>query len=146
MFLPVRVATGVDAEFPYRVRIVDRGVDCRDPVCRHHFRFLENCHCNRLRRFISSLRSLPGAECLLALPAYSSISSAFPALAHDPCHVNNPFQNTSTPLQANADILHEPSLTDLMLISAAACWTLLHVPKYSISENSRRLWLFLGSL
>ena len=36
---PVRVASGVDTEFPYRVRIVDRGVDCRDPVCRHHFRF-----------------------------------------------------------------------------------------------------------
>ena len=32
---------GVDTEFPYRVRIVDRGVDCRDPVCRHRFRFLE---------------------------------------------------------------------------------------------------------
>ena len=27
--------------FRYRVRIVDRGVDCRDPVCRHRFRFLE---------------------------------------------------------------------------------------------------------
>ena len=27
--------------FPYRVRIVDRGVDCRDPVCRHRFRFLD---------------------------------------------------------------------------------------------------------
>ena len=39
MFLPVRVALGVDTEFPYRVRIVDRGVDCRDPLCRHHFRF-----------------------------------------------------------------------------------------------------------
>ena len=38
MFLPVRVAPGVDTEFPYRVRIVDRGVDCRDPVCRHRFR------------------------------------------------------------------------------------------------------------
>ena len=38
-FLPVRVAPGVDTEFPYRVRIVDRGVDCRDPVCRHRFRF-----------------------------------------------------------------------------------------------------------
>ena len=37
--LPVRVASGVDTEFPYRVRIVDRGVDCRDPVCRHHFQF-----------------------------------------------------------------------------------------------------------
>ena len=33
--------TGVDTEFPCRVRIVDRGVDCRDPVCRHRFRFLE---------------------------------------------------------------------------------------------------------
>ena len=32
--LPVRVASGVDTEFPYQVRIVDRGVDCR-----HHFRF-----------------------------------------------------------------------------------------------------------
>ena len=30
----VRVASGVDTEFPYRVRIVDRGVDCHDPVCR----------------------------------------------------------------------------------------------------------------
>ena len=33
------VASGVDTEFPYRVRIVDRGVDCRDPVCCHRFRF-----------------------------------------------------------------------------------------------------------
>ena len=32
---------GPDTEFPYRVRIVDRGVDCRDPVCQHRFRFLE---------------------------------------------------------------------------------------------------------
>ena len=39
LFLPVRVAPEVDTEFPYRVRIVDRGVDCRDPFCRHHFRF-----------------------------------------------------------------------------------------------------------
>ena len=39
--LQVRVASGVDTEFPYRVRIVDRGVDCRDPVCRHRFRFLD---------------------------------------------------------------------------------------------------------
>ena len=37
-FVPVRVAPGVDTEFPYRVRIVDRGVDGRDPVCRHRFR------------------------------------------------------------------------------------------------------------
>ena len=37
--LQVRVDYGVDTEFPYRVRIVDRGVDCRDPVCRHRFRF-----------------------------------------------------------------------------------------------------------
>ena len=29
----------VDTEFPYRVHIVDRGVDCRDPVCRPRFRF-----------------------------------------------------------------------------------------------------------
>ena len=40
-FLQVRVASEVDTEFPYRVRIVDRGVDCRDPVCRHRFRFPE---------------------------------------------------------------------------------------------------------
>ena len=40
-FFPVRVAPAVDTEFPYRVRIIDRGVDCRDPVCRHRFRFLE---------------------------------------------------------------------------------------------------------
>ena len=33
------MASEVDSEFPYRVRIVDRGVDCRDPVCRHRFRF-----------------------------------------------------------------------------------------------------------
>ena len=33
--LQVRVASGVETEFPYRVHIVDRGVDCRDPVCRH---------------------------------------------------------------------------------------------------------------
>ena len=46
LFLPVRVAPGVDTEFPYRVRIVDRGVDCRDPVCRHRFRFLENSEQN----------------------------------------------------------------------------------------------------
>ena len=25
------MASEVDTEFPYRVRIVDRGVDCRDP-------------------------------------------------------------------------------------------------------------------
>ena len=24
---------------PYRIRIIDRGVDCCDPVCRHRFRF-----------------------------------------------------------------------------------------------------------
>ena len=42
--LQVRVASGVDTEFPYQVRIVDRGVDCRDPVCRHHFRFPEKQH------------------------------------------------------------------------------------------------------
>ena len=41
LFLPARVALGVDTEFPYQVRIVDRGVDCRDPVCRHRFRFLD---------------------------------------------------------------------------------------------------------
>ena len=40
LFLPVRVAPGVGTEFPYRVRIVDSGVDCTDPVCRHRFRFL----------------------------------------------------------------------------------------------------------
>ena len=40
VFLPVRMAPGVDTEFPYRVRIVDRGVDCCDPVYRHRFRFL----------------------------------------------------------------------------------------------------------
>ena len=39
--LQVRVASGVNTEFPYRVRIADRGVDCRDPVCRHRFRFPE---------------------------------------------------------------------------------------------------------
>ena len=38
-FLQVHVDSGVDAELPYRVRIVDRGFDCRDPVRRHHFRF-----------------------------------------------------------------------------------------------------------
>ena len=41
LFLPVRVDPGVDTEFPYQVCIVDRGVDCRDPVCRHRFRFPE---------------------------------------------------------------------------------------------------------
>ena len=44
-FLQVRVASGVDTEFLYRVRIVDRGVDCRDPVCRHRFRFSEGLKC-----------------------------------------------------------------------------------------------------
>ena len=40
LVLQVRtVASGVDTEFLYWVRIVDRGVDCRDPVCRHCFRF-----------------------------------------------------------------------------------------------------------
>ena len=29
----------VDTDFPCRVCIVNRGVDCRDPVCRHRFRF-----------------------------------------------------------------------------------------------------------
>ena len=38
-FLHIRVASRVDTAFPYWVRIVDRGVDCRDPVCRHRFRF-----------------------------------------------------------------------------------------------------------
>ena len=31
--------------FPYRLRIVDRRVDCRDPVCRHRFRFPEVWSC-----------------------------------------------------------------------------------------------------
>ena len=35
--LQVRVASGADSEFLYRVRIVDWGVDCREPVCRHCF-------------------------------------------------------------------------------------------------------------
>ena len=39
--LLARVDSRVDTEFPYRVRIVNRGVDCRNPFCRHHFRFLE---------------------------------------------------------------------------------------------------------
>ena len=39
--LQVRVASGVDTEFPYRICIVYRGLDCRDPVCRHRFRFPE---------------------------------------------------------------------------------------------------------
>ena len=39
--LQVRVVSRDDTEFAYRVRIVDRGVDCRDPVCRHRFRFPE---------------------------------------------------------------------------------------------------------
>ena len=45
--LPVHVASGVDTEIPYRVRIVDRGGDCRDPVCRHHLIFNsdpQRCH------------------------------------------------------------------------------------------------------
>ena len=42
LFLPLRVAPGVDAEFLYRVRIVNRGVDCREPVCRHRFRFRDH--------------------------------------------------------------------------------------------------------
>ena len=37
--LQVRVDSGVDTEFLYRVHIVDRGVDCRAPVCQHRFRF-----------------------------------------------------------------------------------------------------------
>ena len=32
LFLPVRVARGVDAEFPHRVRIVDRGVERQNLV------------------------------------------------------------------------------------------------------------------
>ena len=39
--LRVRGASGVDTEFPYRAPIVYRGVGCRDPVCRHRFRFPE---------------------------------------------------------------------------------------------------------
>ena len=31
------MASGVDTEFLYRVRIVNTGVDCREPVCRHRF-------------------------------------------------------------------------------------------------------------
>ena len=50
LFLSVRVAPGVDAEFPYRARIVDRGVDCRDPVCRHRFRFLDERQRNPKRQ------------------------------------------------------------------------------------------------
>ena len=40
--LQVRVASGVDTEFPYRVRIIDRGVDCRNPVCCQRSRFPES--------------------------------------------------------------------------------------------------------
>ena len=42
-FLQVRVPSRIDTEFPYRVRIVDRGVDCRDPVCRHPFQLIPRC-------------------------------------------------------------------------------------------------------
>ena len=38
------MASGVDTEFPYRVRIVDRGLIAYDPVCRHRFRFSELRH------------------------------------------------------------------------------------------------------
>ena len=55
LFLPVRVAPRVDTESPYRVRIVDRGVDCRDPVCRHRFRFLES-----MSRTLTSDTVFPG--------------------------------------------------------------------------------------
>ena len=37
-------ALGVDTAFPYRVPIVDRVSDCRTPVCRPRFRFLEVRH------------------------------------------------------------------------------------------------------
>ena len=57
-FLPLRVAPGVDTEFPYRVRIVDRRVDCRDPVCRHRFRFLDKQESPGQRR----LRTLLGLQ------------------------------------------------------------------------------------
>ena len=40
-FASPSVASGVDTEFPYWVRIIDKGVDCRDPLCRHHFRSQE---------------------------------------------------------------------------------------------------------
>ena len=47
--LPVRVASGVDTEFPYQVRIVDRGVDCRDPVCPTPFLILRS---NKTKNFL----------------------------------------------------------------------------------------------
>ena len=64
-FLPGRMAPGVDTELPYRVRIVDRGVDCRDPVCRHRFRFLDEQqpHWNK-----------PGAPCFVCTPFEKSLS------------------------------------------------------------------------
>ena len=32
----------INTELPYRAPIVDRGGDCRTPVCRPHFRFLDS--------------------------------------------------------------------------------------------------------
>ena len=58
--LPVCVASRVDTEFPYRVCIVDRGVDSCEPFCRHHFDFL-GC-----RKWGCNKWGLKG--CLAALP------------------------------------------------------------------------------
>ena len=71
MFLPVRVAPRVDTEFPYRVRIVDRGVECRDLVCRHRFRFLENKRFLLVNRLVApGLTAFSKSLCVKSLCAF----------------------------------------------------------------------------
>ena len=81
--LNFRVASGVATEFPYWVRIVDRGVDCRDPVCRHRFRCLD------LRVRKSSQQYLKGLEkterFLRRFPGDSSKDTAFFCLELQGC-------------------------------------------------------------
>ena len=58
----VHVASRVDTKFPYRVRILDRKVDFRDPVCWHRFRFSDQR---------SSFRSSSGNFSMLCAPPCS---------------------------------------------------------------------------
>ena len=71
----------IDAEFPYRVPIVDRGGDCRTPVCRPHFRFLdilggetflEKCRCNIFKQQREGLKIVqrPFGSCFRAFFAF----------------------------------------------------------------------------
>ena len=87
-FLPVRVAPGVDTEFPYRVRIVDRGVDCRDPVCRHRFRFLDF--------FSQTFRAPPGYPG--KIPGYPAQKSLISLVSRDVSNFLAPTRSRGRPL------------------------------------------------